>query len=146
MNDRFILVAEDDTASSKVLLYAFTNAGFDVTLVTNGCEAWEAAQIMRFDLIITDYQMPHLSGGELCELLRKSESYSDTPIILVTGKCLELDVQQIQNDYALSAVFQKPFSPSDLVRVAEQCILRHNLSNAPSEFLVEPVLSVIPQA
>ncbi|MCA9121174.1 MAG: response regulator [Planctomycetaceae bacterium] len=137
MNDRYILAAEDDAATSKVLWYALTNAGYSVTNVVNGVEAWEAAQLIQFDLIITDYQMPELNGRELCELLRRSEWYSGTPIILLTAKCLELDVRQLQDDYDLRAVFRKPFSPKDLVRAVEQCFpaLNLNQSIAPCNFL-----------
>jgi len=104
------------------------NAGFDATIVANGREAWEVAQAMQFNLIITDLQMPYLNGRELCELLRNSDWYSDTPIILTTAKCFELDVRQFQKDYNLFTVFQKPFSPTKVVEAVKQCLSLDGLS------------------
>lgn len=123
MSTRYILVAEDNTATAKILWYALTNTGFNVTVATNGREAWEVAQAFQFDLVITDFQMPYLNGRELCELLRNSEWYSDTPIILTTAKCFEVDVRQLQRDFKLFRVFPKPFSPTRMAEAVEHCLL-----------------------
>lgn len=134
MYDRYILVAEDDTATAKTLWHVLSNHGFDATVVDNGQEAWEASQIVQFDLVITDYQMPQMDGGKLCELLRSSELYSDTPIILTTAKCFELDIRKLQADYNLLAVFQKPFSPTKVAEVVKQCLLQSELSTSIETF------------
>ncbi|HRX80851.1 MAG TPA: response regulator [Pirellulaceae bacterium] len=134
MHDRYILVAEDDTATAKTLWYVLVNNGFDATIVTNGQEAWEASQLMQFDLVITDYQMPEMDGGKLCELLRRSESYFNTPIILTTAKCFELDIRQLQVDHNLIAVFQKPFSPSKVGDVVKRCLLQSEFSTSIEAF------------
>jgi len=146
MSGQFVLVAEDDTATAKVLWHVLVNTGFDATIATDGREAWEIAQAMQFDLIITDYQMPYLNGRELCELLRNSTWYSDTPIILTTAKCFELDVRQLQKDYNLFTVFQKPFSPTKVAKAATQCLSLHGMSTLSRESAKIPTPPVIPKA
>ncbi len=68
-----ILVAEDTAVLALVIKRTLELAGFTVTVTRNGREAWEKAQAVPFDLIVTDQQMPEMSGSELCEQLRKME-------------------------------------------------------------------------
>ena len=60
-----ILVAEDDIAMGGVIRFNLQKAGFDVTLVRSGKAAWELLEQADFDLVVSDFQMPEMTGGEL---------------------------------------------------------------------------------
>ncbi|MCA9106210.1 MAG: response regulator [Planctomycetales bacterium] len=117
-----VLIAEDNAALGNVLKFNLERANFAVTLVNNGLAALEALAKERFDLLITDQQMPHVEGSEICRRLRLMEGYSQTPIILVTAKGLELNQESLRQELGIAAVFAKPFSPSAIVQKAEACL------------------------
>ena len=60
-----ILCADDDPALRFTITFFLTRAGYNVTTVKDGAEAWEALQIDCYDLLITDQEMPLLDGVEL---------------------------------------------------------------------------------
>lgn len=117
-----VLIAEDTTAMAILLRRAFGRAGFTVTVAKDGRDAWEKAQTIRFDLIVTDQQMPRMCGTELCRKLRRMDCYSQTPVIMITAKAYEMDFLRMSEQLKVSAVFVKPFSPAKVLRVAEQCV------------------------
>ena len=86
-----ILIVEDNKALSGVVGFNLVRAGFLVTQVGSGIEALEALQRGTFDLVLTDHQMPLMTGIELCEHVRKLPAYESTPIILLTAKCMEIN-------------------------------------------------------
>ena len=66
--------------------------------------------------------MPEMSGVELCQKLRETPSYIETPIIMLTAKGLELDLVQLRETLGISAALPKPFSPAELMRKVEECL------------------------
>jgi CheY-like chemotaxis protein len=119
-----ILVAEDDPATAMMLQFNLQKAGYSVTTVADGEEAWRESQIQRFDLIITDFRMPVMDGGELCRRLRATSDYALTPMILISGKGPGLDLPGLRDRLGLAATFAKPIRPSALARVVESELRR----------------------
>ncbi len=117
-----ILVAEDNAALSRVLEFTLTKAGYSVTQAPNGAEAWACAQLEHFDLLLTDQQMPVMTGIELCSQLRNLEEYADIPIMLLTAKGLELELPQLCEELGIAATFAKPFSPSQVLRKVQELL------------------------
>lgn len=117
-----ILVVEDNQALSGVVCFNLVRAGFEVAVVSNGREALEAIQHSTFDLVLTDQQMPMMTGIELCEHIRKLPGYERIPIILLTAKCMEMNFSELQERIGLSAALPKPFSPSELVTCIEESL------------------------
>lgn len=111
-----ILVVEDNAALSRVIQFTLSKAGYDVAQAANGRIALDLAQRQRFDLVVTDQQMPEMTGVELCTCLRDSEAYAQTPIVLLTAKGLELELPQLSEELGIAATFPKPFSPSQLLK------------------------------
>ena len=112
-----VLVVEDSLAVAKRLEICLQQAGFAVEMARNGRDALIMAQRRRFDLIITDEQMPMMSGRELCKHLRADDRYANTPIIFLTAA--EFGKNQDDIDLRVSASFCKPFVPASVVRAAE---------------------------
>lgn len=109
-----ILIAEDDTVLAQVVRLNLTHGGFDVVMVHDGLSAAELAEAERFDLIMTDHQMPGLTGLELIRRIRKDTPNAKTPIYFCSAKGYELDIEQIEKELNVTRVFIKPFSPREL--------------------------------
>lgn len=117
--ERHILVVEDNSALASVVRFNLERAGFQVTVAHNGRVAWEAVQTEVFDLIITDQQMPEMTGCEFCERLRAVDQLRSIPVIMLTAKGMELDLPRLRAELGISATFLKPFSPKEIVREVE---------------------------
>ena len=79
-----ILVVEDDETMRQLLKLHLTTAGYAVRTAANGIEAGHAVLGITPDLIITDVRMPHMSGFELVEALRKDPAMAGIPVIFLT--------------------------------------------------------------
>ena len=116
------LIAEDNIGLARVLQFNLERIGLDVTVANSGTQAWEAANESQFDLLITDHEMPGMTGIELCTRLRDLANYESTPFVMVTARELELDTQDLQTRLGMAAVLAKPYSPSMIVELAQRLI------------------------
>jgi CheY-like chemotaxis protein len=73
--------------------------------------------------VVTDQQMPEMTGCELCERLRQDERYREIPIIMLTAKGLELELPRLRDELGITATFLKPFSPNEIVQAVEDCLV-----------------------
>lgn len=117
-----VLVCEDNAALSAVVCFNLRRAGFDVTPVANGRAALAALVEADFDLVLSDQQMPLMTGIQLCESLRQVPRHKHTPFILLTAKRMEIDVAKLRQTLGVIAVLPKPFSPSELVQVIDESL------------------------
>lgn len=117
--DKHILVAEDNAALASVVRFNLERAGFQVTVAHNGRAAWEAVQDETFDLVITDQQMPEMTGCEFCAKFRSVDRFRDTPVIMLTAKGMELELPKLKAELGIAATFLKPFSPREIVAAVE---------------------------
>ncbi len=110
-----ILVAEDDRTMSDVIRFNLERAGHRVTLARNGLEAWGLLQSMSFDIFVTDYQMPGMTGEEVCQALRTNLPHLHLPIIFLSARGMELNVERMKAELGIETLLFKPFSPRELV-------------------------------
>jgi DNA-binding response OmpR family regulator len=123
-----ILVCDDDAHILHVVATKLRNGGFEVITAADGEEAWEAIVDNAPQLIITDYQMPGLSGLEICAKLRAHPELRQVPVILLTARGYTLDDAKLRES-KISGVMVKPFSPRDLLRNVREIL---DGSKAPS--------------
>ena len=116
-----ILIAEDNPALAGVIRFNLEQAGYSVTAVPDGLQAWQLLQQQEFDAVITDQQMPQLTGVELCERLRADGANKHVPVILLTAKGMELDLADLKTRLGISAALPKPFSPRELIKNVQAC-------------------------
>jgi CheY-like chemotaxis protein len=112
-----VLIAEDNLAFSNVMRFALEKVGLLVTVVGDGEQALEQLKSQDFALLITDEQMPRLSGRALCRRLREDDAFKDLPIFFCTAKGWELSADDLKRDLGVVGVFHKPFSPLQMAEV-----------------------------
>ena len=117
-----VLVAEDNAAMRNVICFALRGAGFEVTAAEDGHKAWTTLDTEDIDLVVSDFQMPRMSGGELCERMRGDCRFAQTPVILLTAKGYELNAAQYRDELSVSAIMSKPFSPRELAESVQHCL------------------------
>lgn len=108
------LIAEDEPVFRRVITFTLEHRGLAVEAVKNAEEAIDRLRHKRFGFVVTDLQMPGMSGIELLAQIRFTLRLATLPLVLCTAKGLELDTQQLCQQYDLTAVLHKPFSPQRL--------------------------------
>ncbi len=111
---RTILVADDEAHILHIVSMKLRNAGFEVLTAVDGEEALDLCRAEHPDLLITDYQMPYLSGLELCMELREDESTRDIPALMLTARGFDIESEEM-NSAGIQAVLAKPFSPREVL-------------------------------
>jgi DNA-binding response OmpR family regulator len=114
-----VLVVDDETHIVHVVSLKLRNAGFQVLTAADGEEAYELVCSEQPDVVITDFQMPYMTGLELCIAMRENPDCADTPVLMLTARGHALDETELGRTN-IKAVVSKPFSPRDiLARVHE---------------------------
>ena len=113
-----ILVVEDNALNIKLFCDLLMAHGHEAQPVTDSREALTAARSFAPDLIITDIQLPHLSGLELMQLVRTDDELKDVPIMAVTAYAAQGDDERIRAAGAQSYV-SKPISVARFVEAVE---------------------------
>jgi len=91
MKPRVLVV--DDAATARFWLFSQLRERYDVVTANDGLEGVEKAAALRPDLILLDVVMPKMDGLAACRALRAARATATTPIILVTSKSEEWDVE-----------------------------------------------------
>lgn len=109
-----IILVEDDELTATVVMHRLKREQFDVIHFLDGASALEALQTESIALAIFDVNVPIMDGFELMQRTRSIPTYTDLPIIMLTGMGSEKDIERGfalgANDYVL-----KPFSPVELL-------------------------------
>jgi putative two-component system response regulator len=119
-----VLVAEDDCISAELLSNMLERFGYEVTVAHNGQEAFEMVRTGRFQLVVSDWEMPFLSGPELCRLIRQRKGSGYTYVILLTSHGGVKNVIQ-GLDAGADDFLTKPCQPEELrlrLRTGERII------------------------
>lgn len=116
-----VVVAEDNRVLQDVMRFNLIRSGFDVRTATDGAAALALLEESPADLLITDCQMPGMSGLELCRRVRNHARFRDLPILFCTAKGLEIG-QETLDDLRLPVILCKPFSPSSMIEKSLQLV------------------------
>ncbi|MEW4451325.1 response regulator [Bremerella sp. JC817] len=117
-----VLIADDEMHILRAAEFKLKRSGFEVTCVEDGQEAWEAIQVERPDILITDFHMPRMDGLMLCRTVRSNESTATLPIIMLTAKGFDLSGDDGTSELGIAAVLAKPFSPRGLVQCIQEVL------------------------
>jgi DNA-binding response OmpR family regulator len=118
-----LLVIEDDLDIRDLVTFKLEQIGYDVRSATDGLTGLDLAAEVTPDLVVLDIMMPRMSGFDVCRELRARETTARTPIIILTAKAQEADVER---GFALGATdyIVKPFSPREFVSRVRAALAR----------------------
>lgn len=112
-NCQSILIVDDDDMIVELLSVGFEQFGFQVCNAANGLEAWRRFNREHFDVVLTDIQMPVMSGSELCRRIRKQSP--STVLAVMSGGNPDF-ASSLLNDGDADYFFQKPF---DIIKICK---------------------------
>jgi len=121
MADRKALIVDDEFHIVQVVAIKLRNNGFEVLTADNGADAYALACENKPDIMITDYQMPGLTGLELIEKLRATPETASIPVIMLTGHGFDISDEQKQK-LGISTCLSKPFSPREVLSTVEDVL------------------------
>ena len=113
-----ILVADDDVDIRELVEFKLSTLGHDVVAVADGAAAIDACRAERPDLAVLDVMMPGVSGREAIRAIRDTPELADLPVILLTARAQESDVET-GFDSGADDYITKPFSPRELAARVE---------------------------
>jgi DNA-binding response OmpR family regulator len=116
-----VLVADDDPDILDLVAFRLERAGYDVVRATDGEQALQLATELHPDLAVLDVMMPKLTGYDVTRRIRADDATNRMPVILLTARVQEADVQQ-GFEAGADDYLRKPFSPQEL-RARVQAIL-----------------------
>lgn len=109
-----VLIADDEPHIRHLVGAKLKSAGFNVIAATNGQDCLTLAQEQHPALIVTDFQMPVLSGYEMSLQLAGDQNTADIPVILLTARGHKLSDAELA-ETGIKLMMDKPFSPNDLI-------------------------------
>ena len=118
-----VVIADDDADIRDLVAFKLTGAGFDVEAFSDGEAALQAALSDVPDLLLLDVMMPKLTGTEVVAALRRDPRTAAVPVILLTARSQEIDVER-GFDAGADDYMIKPFSPRELVSRARAALNR----------------------
>jgi CheY-like chemotaxis protein len=119
-----ILLVDDEPALLRVTARRLREAGCTVVECDNGASAAELIETRHFDLVLSDIDMPGLTGIELLKLLR--ERKSDIPVVLMTG-APTLDTAMKAVDLAAFKYLTKPIDGAELLDTVDRAVKSRGL-------------------
>ena len=104
-----VLVVDDSATVRKFVSVSLEMQGFDVTVASDGMDALEQLPKRKFDLVITDLNMPNMDGFEFIRALRDTPEYQDLPVIILSSLSDRTNRDQ-GSKLGVSSYVVKPFS------------------------------------
>jgi len=116
---RRILVADDDKAMRRLSAGVLSRSGYHVVEVEDGEEGWEALRTHHFDLLITDNDMPRLTG---VELVKKIHTARMTVLIILASGVPPVEELKRHPWLQISATLLKPFTVEELLETVKKVL------------------------
>ncbi|PXF29701.1 Fis family transcriptional regulator [Pokkaliibacter plantistimulans] len=116
-----ILVVDDSSSLRSMVSFTLKQQGHSVTEAENGRDALSKAQTGRYDLVLTDVNMPMMDGISLCTELRKLPTFKFTPILMLTTES-SADMKQKGKTAGATGWLVKPFNPDTLLSTVKRVI------------------------
>lgn len=116
------LVVDDSTAMRKQLCYALHRVvGMDTVEAADGADAWRKLASARFDIVITDINMPLLDGLKLVGLVRTGGAHQHVPVVVITTEGAEADRKRAMS-LGASAYLVKPVQANQVVETVRSLL------------------------
>jgi len=117
-----ILVAEDSITSRMLIQNILESAGYKVQTAVDGYDAFSLFKSEEFDLVVSDVEMPRMTGFELTSQIRSHSTGSETPVIIITSLQSEEDKKKGVDAGADAYIVKSSFDQTNLLEVVERLI------------------------
>ena len=116
-----VLIADDEAHILHIVSMKLTNAGYEVVTAVDGEEALELCLAEKPDLLITDFQMPYLTGLQLCRRLRQNRQTRNLPVLMLTARGFDIEPHEMAAT-GIADVLSKPFSPREVLGKVQELL------------------------
>jgi two-component system chemotaxis response regulator CheY len=127
-----VLVVEDSATMRSFVVAALEAEGFEVTTAKSGFEALRVLKERKFDLVITDINMPDINGLEVVKHVRENPNHKEIPLIIISTDGRDRDRERGMklgaSDYLI-----KPFKPEDLISTARRFLAQRSAKTDKTE-------------
>src|ERR1044071_1494654 len=106
-----ILVIDDDLGICESLKDLLALENWECVAVDNGKKALELVRSLRPELVVTDVQLPDMSGFQLCQSLKRDPGTRAIPVVMITARFTEPDDKVQGFESGADEYFSKPFDP-----------------------------------
>lgn len=110
-----ILIVDDEPAQLSLLQELIRSTGMKTSTAVNGQQALEKLRTQKFDLVLTDIQMPVMDGFELVSAIKKNPEVPEVPVIALSGKTDTMPPEYLEKGFRGSLL--KPYSSKKLLRI-----------------------------
>ncbi len=121
MSDAKILIVDDDSSIRRIIARTFEKAGFEVATAANGEKAIAKLEEGHFDVMVSDIDMPRMTGKELCRHLASDGPYLPEHTLIVTGQ-MESSARVWIDEFENIQMIEKPVGPRQLLRKVKELI------------------------
>lgn len=121
-----LLVVDDSPALRHYVADCLARQGFEIATADNGKVAYEKAVALKPALIVSDYEMPEMTGFELVHALKRNPDTRNIPVIMLTARESKRDMAQMRAAGA-SAYLVKPFAQDKCVAMVERTLAERRL-------------------
>ena len=117
-----VLVVDDSVTTRLLEKGILENNGYEVALAVDGVDALEKLANGRFDLVVSDVEMPRMNGFEFTRRLRREEAHRELPVILVTSLSSEEDRKTGVEAGADAYIVKGAFDQGNLIATIRQLL------------------------
>lgn len=105
-----VMIVDDDRNTVKLLQTLLELDGFDIAIAARGADVIPNAEAALPDIFLMDYHLADMDGVDVIRMLRKHDTFANTPIIMTSG----LDVEDEALEAGANKFIVKPFEPGEL--------------------------------
>ncbi|EEX94796.1 chemotaxis regulator [Vibrio orientalis CIP 102891 = ATCC 33934] len=116
-----ILAVDDSVSIRQMVSHTLRDAGYDVETANDGRDALSKVTAGKFDVVISDVNMPNMGGFELVKALREKPQYKFIPILMLTTET-STDKKQQGKSAGATGWLVKPFNPDTLLKTLKRVI------------------------
>ena len=117
-----ILILDDNEDILEMMKVALEDEGHDVECLTNTDDIYKAVESIKPDLVIVDYILQGINGGEFCHQLKSHPDTAHIPVIMVSGH--QRVLESLGSTYGADMFIAKPFSLEEIVNSVNDCLHR----------------------
>ncbi|BCL71686.1 Chemotaxis protein cheY [Vibrio nigripulchritudo MADA3029] len=116
-----ILAVDDSVSIRQMVSHTLKDAGYEVETANDGSDALKKAKMTKFDVVISDVNMPVMGGFELVRAIRGNPQYKFIPILMLTTET-SMEKKQEGKSAGATGWLVKPFNPETLLKTLKRVI------------------------